>query len=30
MALSNISDQHLHNLLQELSLSELQNHNLVQ
>ena len=30
MALSNISGQHLEGLLQELSLSELQNHNLVQ
>ena len=30
MALSNISDQHLQSLLQELSLSEVQNHNLVQ
>ena len=30
MSLSNISDQHLQNLLQELSLSEVNNHNFVQ
>ena len=30
MALSNISDQHLESLLQELSLSEVQNQNMIQ